>query len=239
MPISKELLVALDQKQEFDSLTLQTALMRRFPGEPIGFKVNPNNFLKWGEEAIYTLAYKTNVMADLALNYRDDEMRSIIERLGKMGVAYVSVDPTHIDIIAPILEELHRDNKKPNIIIRTIPSYFTDDMSISAFGLTRDEALDTYSQKAFDVGAFGIMLPPDQLPRVENLKLAKFVSGIRPEISFSPKEHSSVLTASRALEQGATHLIVGKPIYEGYTSLSSKNAFDTVQKVLEEIKKFS
>ncbi len=95
-----------------------------------------------------------------------------------------------------------------------------------------------FTDKVLDQGLDGVVCSPEELrilAKYERFsKIVKMIPAIRPKWSVA-NDQKNFTTPTEAIERGATHLVVGRPITEQYKMIG-KTPLDAFRAVVEEIK---
>ncbi|MFY9587749.1 MAG: orotidine-5'-phosphate decarboxylase [Actinomycetota bacterium] len=200
------LIVALD----VPSLDEATALVRTIGDVPGGYKVGLELFSAEGPRAVS--AIEAPVFLDLKLH----DIPTTVERALRA-----------LDVVAPWMVNVHAlggramldaaVQAKPSptkLLAVTILTHLNDD-DLAEIGLPKtSEAVPHLATLALEAGCDGVVCAPRDIERVRAVTPAGFVivtPGIRPAGSSSD-EHARGATPKDAVDAGADHIVVGRPI---------------------------
>lgn len=108
------------------------------------------------------------------------------------------------------------DNKGKSLcLVVTVLTSFDDEDARQVFGQSAQDKVKQFVTLAVQNGADGIICSPRELSLVRSIpgteKLFKVTPGVRP--AWAPADDQRrVLTPGEAIREGATHLVIGRPI---------------------------
>lgn len=153
------------------------------------------------------------------------------------------------DIPHTVYHAINRFNDLSNIIMLTVHAAGGEEMINMAVDATdkdiiavtlltsiidkySDRLVNTRTERALNAGAAGVVCSPREVKMLRknfgnNFKIV--VPGIRPHMFPQGREHKRVGTPRQAMKDGASYLVIGRPI------TIPRSALEAVQKIKEEI----
>ncbi len=129
------------------------------------------------------------------------------------------------------------DSEFTKILGVTVLTDKENDEAVEDYRRGRKKQVLHYADKSLDCGLDGIVCSPDELKILAKYarfdKLVKMVPAIRPKWSV-PNDQKNYTTPTEAIERGATHIVVGRPITEQYTKVGT-TPFDAFEAVVQEV----
>jgi len=129
-----------------------------------------------------------------------------------MGVSFFDV---HASCGAASLRAAAAEKKSSKLLVVTVLTSHDEQSALKTFGASSEEKVLSFAREAALCGADGIVCSPKELPALAadpGLKhLLKVTPGVRPEWADA-NDQKRVLTPAEAIRQGATHLVIGRPI---------------------------
>ncbi len=116
----------------------------------------------------------------------------------------------------------------------TVLTSFSPEHATEIFGKSPTEKVVEYAELAMKAGVDGIICSPQELPLLKHLKKGTwFVTpGVRPQWAAT-QDQKRVMTPKEALENGATHLVIGRPILKPPKEIGGP--VEAVKRILEEM----
>lgn len=205
------LIVALDVPDVAAALTHAERL-----ADDVGlFKVGLQLFIAEGPSVVRTLRERfpqVDIFLDLKLHDIPNTMRGAIASARSLGCRFITVHAgSGVEHLRACVEEAGDELGVLAVTVLTSQ----DEAACKQAGHTRSAA-DLVAMRADcarEAGCAGIVCSGQELPRVAEVApdLFKVVPGIRPAGS-AVGDQKRVMTPSAAITQGATHLVVGRPI---------------------------
>lgn len=129
------------------------------------------------------------------------------------------------------------DNKGSSLLlVVTVLTSISETESTQIFGAPAHEKVIQFAQNAREAGADGIVCSPQELELLTELSdlknLLKVTPGIRPSWAEA-NDQKRILTPAQAMNLGATHLVIGRPITNPPRGIGTP--VDAAKKILEEI----
>lgn len=206
--------IALDDLREREEETLAIAEKLVAVDGPFGFKVNLDYLLDRGLRYPSTLGniqqFNRLVFTDLKMWNGTSIMSSIIESLVDKGVDYLNVYALADDLLPRAIEIAK--GSKTKILGLTVLTHFTEAYCRKWFKRSLKDTVRLAAEVALKRGCHGIILPGTTLDIVEDLETEKVNPGIRSEWYPEDERHEQKVTASEAVNGGATALVCGGPI---------------------------
>jgi orotidine-5'-phosphate decarboxylase len=205
------LIVALDVPSTADAL----AAAERLTGHVGMFKIGLQLFVAEGPSVVRELRSRygdVEIFLDLKLHDIPNTMQGAIRSARDLGVRFITVHAgSGVVHLAACAKEAGDDVGILAVTVLTSQ----DDRACKEAGHTRspEELVEMRAVCAREAGCAGVVCSGQELARVRAVapKLFKVVPGIRPAGSAAG-DQARVMTPGRAIEEGATHLVVGRPI---------------------------
>ncbi len=220
---ASQLIVALDLRGKQDALTLVQRL------KPVGLKhvkVGMSLFYEAGIGLIETLkAEGLDVFVDLKLHDIPNTVARTVDVLIQGGASFLNVHCLGgFDMMQRASEQAQKSSDTlgidpVNVIGVTIltshhPDALSQDLKTS---LPLKDMVLHLAKQAQNAGLHGVVCSPEEASVLRDVlgdAFLKVTPGIRPESYGKADDQARILTPKQALTQGATHLVVGRPIYE-------------------------
>jgi orotidine-5'-phosphate decarboxylase len=217
IPARDRLIVALDLEGD-DALSLA----RELSGTVRWIKVGMTLFYERGPQIVTAMREMGfDVFLDLKLHDIPHQVEGAAERIARLGVQMFTV---HASGGAAMIEAAVRGAdagaraagvERPAVLAVTVLTSMNDEM-LAQVGVDRSaaEQVGSLARVAQDAGADGIVCSPQEAAAVRAIlgEGAYVVTpGVRPEWAESG-DQQRVQTPRQALEAGASHLVVGRPI---------------------------
>lgn len=207
------LVVALDVP---DTATA-VAMAERLTGSVGMFKIGLELFVAEGPpiiRRIRQLAPDVDIFLDLKLHDIPNTMRGAIRSARSFGARYVTVHAgSGTAHLAACVEEA---GDEIGILAVTVLTS-QDEVACRQAGHTRalEELVEMRAVCAREAGCAGVVCSGRELARVRAVapKLARVVPGIRPA-GADAGDQQRVMTPARAIAEGATYIVVGRPILQ-------------------------
>lgn len=171
------------------------------------------------------------VFLDLKLHDIPATVGRSIARLGDLGVSYLTV---HAAGGAPMLEAAQREAdryKMTLLAVTVLTSLGADDLTHMGLGNSTSELAISLAKNARSVGVRGFVCSPEELVAMRRDvgdDLVLVTPGIRPA-GGDHGDQKRVATPKLAIEQGASLLVVGRPIRD------AKDPKNTASAIVDDI----
>jgi orotidine-5'-phosphate decarboxylase len=181
----------------------------------------------------HVLRHGGQVFADCKLNDIPNTVRGASRVISAMGVKYFNV---HASAGVEAIKAAAEEKGTAKLLVVTVLTSLDDAASQGIFGKTaKDKVLD-FAKEALDSGADGLICSSQELellgPIPEFKNLLKVTPGIRPTWAQSD-DQKRTMTPKEAIQAGATHLVIGRPISNPPRGIGSP--IDAAKAILEEI----
>ena len=191
------------------------------------FKVGLQLFVAEGPSVVRTLRERfpdTDVFLDLKLHDIPNTMRGAIKSARRLGARFITVHAgSGVEHLRACVEEAGDELEILAVTVLTSQ----DEQACKEAGHTRTaaELVELRAKCAAEAGCAGIVCSGQELARVNATapSLFKVVPGIRPAGS-TVGDQKRVMTPAMAIEAGATHLVVGRPIMKADDPAASADA---------------
>jgi orotidine-5'-phosphate decarboxylase len=212
------IIVALDVASGHEALSLA----RQLEGHARWVKVGMTLFYSEGPSVVYALRdLGFDVFVDLKLNDIPHQAEGAARSLAALGAGMLTV---HASGGGPMIAAAVGGARQgatlaglaaPKLIAVTVLTS-TDEVTLSSLGVHRSvaEQVGLLGVLARDAGADGVVCSPFEARSMRDLwgsEALVVTPGVRPSNS-PPDDQSRVMTPSQAIAQGASHLVIGRPI---------------------------
>ena len=209
--MGERIIVALDVASAEEAL----AAARLLSGHVGMLKIGLELFVAEGPSVVRTLREQLpemGIFLDLKLHDIPNTMQGAIRSARELGVKFLTVHAgSGTDHLKACVEAAGTDLGILAVTVLTSQ----DARACRQAGHTREpeELVEMRAVCAREAGCAGVVCSGAELPRVRAVapRLFRVVPGIRPTGS-DPADQKRVMTPARAVAEGATHLVVGRPI---------------------------
>ena len=122
----------------------------------------------------------------------------------------------------------------------TVLTAISDAQCQQIFGSPASQKVLEFATQAADCGLDGVVCSPQELTLLsqnpKTQKLLKVTPGVRPDWA-QKQDQKRTMTPKQAMENGATHLVIGRPITQPPREIGS--CVEAAKRILEEIKEAS
>ncbi len=208
------LYVGLDGGKREGNLALAHELAATTDGE-IGFKVNLDHALVWGESYIAAVvALGRPVFVDLKMNNGPRTMSTVVRWLGSLGVTHTDVWAYAESNLTRTLEELAGVTDRPAIFAATFYTRWDEAYAQTHHRMSVDALIGHWARVAVEHGAEGVIVPATRLVALGDLSTVRMSPGIRLPGQRTGSAQQHVATPGEALLAGADILVMGSPIQQ-------------------------
>ncbi len=237
--MTSKLIVALDQPTKKEALDLCDRL-----GVTVDFyKIGLELFIQEGPKMILELKSRgKGVFLDLKLHDIPNQVARSCRRIAGLGVDMFTIHTQGgKEMIASAVEAtLDESNKlgidSPKILgVTVLTSFSQDDLTEIGVGRRLKEQVKSLSELAVGQGISGLVASPFEIEEIRALGgdgLLIVTPGIRLE-GEERGDQKRVMGPKEAVEKGATHLVIGRPISQALDP--QKKAYEII-KMMEEAK---
>jgi orotidine-5'-phosphate decarboxylase len=206
------IIVALD----VPSLDEAVSLAERLQGEVGTFKVGLELFGGHGPEAVERIGEFGPVFLDLKLHDIPTTVERAARRLARLGVAMLTIHATGgPTMVASAVEGFVDGGGADDAILAVTVLTSMSDEELASVNLPPAESqVAALAGMAVDAGAPGLVCAPRDLSRVRSVVgdgVSLVTPGVRPA-GGGDDDHARAATPAQAMRDGATHLVVGRPI---------------------------
>lgn len=210
IPLNERIIVALDVNNEQKA----KEVVKRCESHIGFFKVGLQLFMaNWFSTVDWLLDRGHKVMLDLKFFDIPETVKLAVEQVNNRGVSLATIHGNDPIIRAAI--ETRGDMKL--LAVTVLTSFGEEDLR--AMGMTQsvEELVYFRAKRALDLGCDGVVssgLEAGRLRQELGEKLLIVTPGIRPgeNVSNNADDQKRVVTAGRAVFDGADHVVVGRPI---------------------------
>lgn len=212
MQAENALYVALDFPAAAPARTVVDALA----GLPVGFKLGQELLLGAGPGFARELIDAGHpVFLDLKLHEIPNSVSCAVRAAGLLGVHFVTVHASGGRTMMEAAREAAADHPRLQVLAVTVVTHLGDD-DLAALGIagTVGEHARRLAQLVRDVGLAGVVTSAHEAATMRSLlgeQAAVFTAGVRPA-GVGAEDQRRIGTPGEAVRNGASHLIVGRPI---------------------------
>jgi orotidine-5'-phosphate decarboxylase len=187
-------------------------------------KVGLELFGAAGPEAVRRVGARSPVFLDLKLHDIPNTMRGAIRSARAYGVRFVTV---HAGSGTAHLQACVEEAGDALGILAVTVLTSQDEVACRQAGHTRalEELVEMRAVCAREAGCAGVVCSGRELARVRAVapKLARVVPGIRPA-GADVGDQQRVMTPAKAIAEGASHIVVGRPILQAEDPAAAADA---------------
>ena len=211
IPIKERIIFALD----VDSPELAREWVKRLESHVKFYKVGLQLFLAgWFHIVDWITSRGHKVMVDLKFFDVPETVKLAVRQLRNRGVTFATVHGND-----PILEAAAQEKGDVKILAVTVLTSFGQEDMIAMFGqpCNIEELVYSRARRALELGCDGVVSSGLEAQRLRGglgEKLLIVTPGIRPgeNREVSQDDQKRVMTAGKAILNGADHIVVGRPI---------------------------
>ena len=230
-----QLILALDAKSRKDAFTILDKTCPQIQWVKVGLQL----FTLYGPDIVKEIADKGyKIFLDLKLHDIPNQVASSIRSLKNLPLELLTIHVSGgTEMIQWSLEAANEFAKPPTLLgVTVLTSIDTEGLnSIGVPGILQDQVV-RLAKTGAQAGLKGFVCSPLELPLLRNElgnDIALVTPGIRPAGSDT-NEQKRIMTPAQAAQQGATYIVVGRPIYKSY---NPKNAIKTILKEINSTSK--
>lgn len=208
------LIIALDNLS-FDQAE---SLMEKLAGHVWGFKFNDMLFHPSIRELLDTFAGRTRFMIDAKLHDIPNTMANQVRRLRDLSPSIITAHASAgIDGLKAandaLREGVPEDAEWPRLAAVTVLTSLDERACDRIYGMHPNNTVQRLGDLAAEAGAEAIVCSGHELRHFTKLvNYTMIVPGIRPEWYQPDDDQKRTMTPATAIEKGATHLVMGRPI---------------------------
>lgn len=210
IPLNERIIVALD----VDSDRKARDVVKRCESHTVYFKVGLQLFMaNWFNTVDWILDRGHKVMLDLKFFDIPETVKLAVEQVNNHGVSLVTIHGND-----PIIRAALQAKGTMQLLAVTVLTSFGEE-DLRAMGMTQsvEELVYYRAERALRLGCDGVVssgLEAGRLRQGLGEKLLIVTPGIRPgaNVSDSADDQKRIVTAGRAIGDGADHVVVGRPI---------------------------
>lgn len=173
------------------------------------------------------------VFVDCKLNDIPNTVMGASRAISGLGVKFFNV---HASSGLEAIRAAVAEKGQAKLLVVTVLTSLDDNSSLNIFGRAAREKVLDFAKLAVDAGADGLICSSQELeflgPVPEFKDLLKVTPGIRPSWASSD-DQKRILTPKEAIQAGATHLVIGRPISNPPRGIGSP--IDAAKAILQEI----
>jgi orotidine-5'-phosphate decarboxylase len=223
------LIVALDVATVRDA----EAMVERLGDSVSFYKIGYQLAFAGGLAFAGALARHKRVFLDMKLHDIENSVAKGVENVARLGVEFLTVHAYPQTMKAAVAA---RDGSKLKVLAVTVLTSYDDiDLAESGYSMSVDALVARRAQQAHDLGVDGLVCSPEEaspLRLVVGHDMVFVTPGIRPA-GATRGDQKRVMTPGQAIQAGADHLVVGRPI----TAAADPKA--AAQAIVEEISQAS
>src|SRR6201994_3749589 len=154
------------------------------------------------------------VFLDLKLHDIGNTIARGVESVAKLGATFLTVHAYPQTLKAAV--EARAGSSLQILAVTVLTSYDDGDLHAAGYRLSVSDLVEARAQQAQVLGVDGIVCSPEEAAALRKLvghQMRLVTPGIRPAGSAT-RDQKSIMTAARAISEGADYLVVGRPIVE-------------------------
>lgn len=210
IPLQERIIVALD----VDSPEQARELVKKCEKGTTFFKVGLQLFMgSWFETVDWIVDRGHKVMLDLKFFDIPETVRLAVEQVNSRGVSFATIHGND-----PIIRAAVSARGDMQLLAVTVLTSFGEE-DMRAMGMTQSVADLVYfrAKRALALGCDGVVssgLEAEKMRRELGEKLLIVTPGIRPgaNVRDNSDDQKRIVTAGMAIHNGASHVVVGRPI---------------------------
>ena len=228
IPLNERIILALDVENEEQA----QELVRKTESHIGFYKVGLQLFMaSWFSVVEWLNARGHKVMVDLKFFDIPETVKLAVEQLNNRGVTFATIHGND-----PIIRAAVEAKGDLTLLAVTVLTSFGED-DMQAMGMTQSIKDLVYfrAKRALELGCDGVVSSGMEAKRLRDRlgsKLLIVTPGIRPgaNINDSTDDQQRIITAKRAIADGADYLVVGRPIS------TAADPIEVISSLQEEIK---
>lgn len=200
-----KIIVALDGITEAKALELAKSLS----GHVWGFKVN-DLLVEYGVSVVKKLKEYGNVFADPKIHDIPNTVANSVKRFAEVGADLITV---HASAGREALKAAGKNSGNSKILAITALTSLTEQDTKEIYNLSPQAVVEKFAALAVECGLHGVVCSPQELRFISTYSsLLKVTPGVRPQAVKD--DQSRVATPQKAIADGASFLVIGRPITE-------------------------
>lgn len=225
-----DLILALDLPDQEQALQLLTPLAGKLRWVKIGLEM----FCRFGPDWVHRIAdLGYDIFLDLKLHDIPNTVAGAVRSLRDLPIKLLTIHASggHEMVTAAVQAAQERNTRLDILAVTVLTSLSEDNFSEIGWRGSSEEQVLRLARTAVQAGAPGLVCSGKELATLRRElppEIQLIVPGIRPAGS-SLDEQKRVFTPADAIRQGASFLVVGRPI------LKSPNPLQTVEQILTDI----
>lgn len=226
-----KLCVALDMATKEQNLELA----RKLKGLDIWLKVGLRSYLRDGAKFVETLKRDGfKVFLDLKIYDIPNTMADACEVCANLGVDMINLHASSGKrAMVMVMDRLAKFSSRPLVLSVSALTSFSDDEFSEIYGMSINSGVRNMARMTQSAGLDGMVCSVFESAMIKGITGEKFITltpGIRP-FGESVGDQVRVANLEMAKRERSDFIVVGRPIYE------SSNPYETVLKILQDIKK--
>lgn len=210
IPLNERIIVALD----LETPELAKEMVKKCESETSFFKIGLQMFMAdYFNTVDWILDRGHKVMLDLKFFDIPETVKLAVEQVNSRGVSFATIHGN--DAIVKAAVEARGDMKL--LAVTVLTSFGEEDLR--AMGMTQsvEDLVYFRAKRALELGCDGVVSSGLEAERMRSdlgEKLLIVTPGIRPgaNVTDSSDDQTRIVTAGRAVKNGANHVVVGRPI---------------------------
>ncbi|MCB9025172.1 MAG: orotidine-5'-phosphate decarboxylase [Bdellovibrionaceae bacterium] len=205
--------VALDVDNENQALELA----RQVSSNVGGFKVGPRLLMRYGSSLVKKLSELGDVFVDNKYHDIPSTVQSAVKASFESGASFVTVHASNgyecLTQLAELEEKLNQERPFKILVVTVLTSFDENNKPINWQDLPLENQVLSLAGEAFRAGLTGIVCSGYEVKKLKELYPKGFfvTPGIRLA-SDAKDDQKRILTPEVAIRNGATALVVGRPI---------------------------
>ncbi len=222
---SKRIIFALDVANEQEAQKWVKLLEPRISF----FKVGLQLFLSSGFKIVdWIIERGHNIMLDLKLYDIPQTVHNAVRQLNNKGISYITVHGDQ-DIIKAACEA--KEDIKV-LAVTVLTSMASKELTQMGYNRSVSELVLSRTKAALNAGADGVVASGKEAQMLRASCGYDFIlvtPGIRLETTIKNDDQKRIVSPKNAIENGATHLVIGRPIREAFDPIK------LIQQIQQEI----
>lgn len=199
------------------------ALTQKLDGLPIGIKLGLEFFMAEGAKGVAVIREAhpgTSIFLDLKFHDIPNTVAAALSTLNDIGVDYTNLHASGgLEMMERALEAVNKANKPAKLLAVTVLTALNEN-SLSAVGQDTPvkAQVERLAKLAQQAGLAGVVCSAHEIETLRKSCGSGFIlmtPGIRPAGSAT-NDQKRVMTPHEALSNGATHLVIGRPITQAH-----------------------
>lgn len=202
---------------DLDDVQKALALARQLKDVVGAVKLGPRLVNRAGQAFVQEVSSLLPVFVDQKFYDIPSTMESSVRTAFESGASYATIHalsgPTAMARLAAVESELNERRPFRILAVTILTSYTDGDLPTPLMGKSIPDLVKSLAADVFESGLTGIVCSPLETKFVRAMNSAAFIvtPGVRPA-GAAADDQSRVMTPRQALKEGASALVIGRPI---------------------------